>query len=353
MSLHTPDDEPPKDNHSNHSGSRSKAYDAAQLVIGQLFGNGRPDHRKCTKSELRELHGKEKIDPYWSNVTSAIHATLVQLDYHVRFEPGSIEILGEPTERNHRNYHTEGFRVNDNWDGKDRIGECVGTYLNQTDREVFLGPGSSVFHVGRHIEKSVEDRYNTINPAIAAEWASRGPMCNNPPPDQLTVIGGVLDTARFRYPTMRKPDDENRRYSIVVAGADGALVHDKTCALLFRDYSFANITNRFLSMALHSIVICLTSVKMKSENMRTGPHLYLPSRKSVIRKFVVTDAEPEFEIRQKFWQQHEVAILVASGDSSDSEELELSRWPDETIDIHEWRKWGKDLLEIARKRSQG
>lgn len=260
--------------------------------------------KAVTSAEFKSEFGEnDKIRSDWSRVHRAVHAVLSKLDIPVKLvDAGSqnakLVLNGklEPTR-----YTTRGFRPDEEFKKKQRIGELVARYLKDqakigTSRpSVLLGSGSTIYHVGLkmidcgHYESRL---FWTVNVALAAAWCERGEKA---PVDKVTIPEGVLEAKTFRFGAMKPPAWSA---AVVVVGADGCHydAEEETLTLYANEHAIADNTDLFVGNAKHMVIVCLASSKIGGRNM--GPIIH-PPKENIIR-VLVTDAQPSEEIAAVF-----------------------------------------------------
>ncbi len=277
----------------------------------------------------RRKGGKPDFGSLWHRTVHPVAVALPRVGVRVRLESEGLFLESglEPMR-----YHTPAFTP---YDGdaaaKELIGSLVAKRLRALSDDphrlsVFLGGGSTIFHVGREMckiatqaaqsqqtsrgsakaegatrEVAARAPYGqlfwTINVALAADWCES----EFPPAAKVSIPQAVLETRTFRCATIvQKP---SWYAAIVIVGADGCLYHEETdkVVLYANQEEVAQITNGFLESATHSVICCLAKSKMnwqRTEGQNAGPPLVFPFplRKNHLHRYLVTDALPPEEI---------------------------------------------------------
>lgn len=196
-------------------------------------------------------------------------------------------------------FATRQFQSDQDVEAKQRIGELVATFLADESlsgkMSVFLGSGSTVFHVGYQMCKHgpYEQLFATVNIPMAAQWCQD----DHPPVEQVSIPEAVLETRRARLATIQKPSWSP---AIAIVGADGCHydpVKDEVSFYAMNE-SVALNTNLFVKNATDLVIVCLASGKMDfGRNM--GPLIDLPLGTEV-RRALVTDKPPLKAISHAF-----------------------------------------------------
>lgn len=241
-------------------------------------------------------------DDKWSRIRSAILGVLGAFDFPVELKGRSIELpVAEP-----KAFESEFFRPFDDLLAKDQIGMLVSYFLRYvSDRNVLLGSGSTVFHVGRNMIKLVEKHprlrrfrqlFWTVNLALAAELSTT----KSDVISRVSIPEGQLRTMTFRFSQIRPP---SWYCPIVVVGADGCYFDSPdrntlNANLYANEAAVAANTNLFIDKAVDSVICCLASRKIayeQGEGQNAGPHITMPvqaKEKEGVNWYLVTDKEP-------------------------------------------------------------
>ena len=298
-----------------------------------ISGTGSFSHiSKEIAEELIENGTVRKTKEYeadWSRATAAVKVVLETLGFQLAKKTGEMEVLRRPSSST----STTGLRSDVNRVEKKEIGQFVASYLNHTEREVFLGTGSTVLSIGKYITEGADDRYSTINIPLAAEWcyrdqSSADSYTRKHPPKKITLLGGVLDTSMFRYPNLLQ---DEREFAITVFGADGVRFSKESCTPFLRDPEFAKITNDFIKLTQHTVIVCIASEKIQEDLRQTGPVLTLPEDPTV-RRVLVTEREPETRFVRMFEKNDWIVITPDIGWPLIVDGLE----PKTVTDLREW-----------------
>jgi DeoR/GlpR family transcriptional regulator of sugar metabolism len=237
---------------------------------------------------------------------------LTELGYRVSVTGSTIEVgeaLIRPEEPFGKAFATQGFKADTAYDAKKKIGRLVAEYLAKPELQekmsVFLGSGSSVFHIGgamceiaesfRSQDKKspYEQNYVTVNIPLAAYWS----MQLHPPVKEVTLPGGEIDTDQFRFVRQKDP---SRPSAMVVFGADGVYYNPElgTVTLYANSEAIAAITNHYTRTASHSVICCLSSDKMDTRGRNQGPPIVLPGHH--VGRVLVTNQALEKNIGDAF-----------------------------------------------------
>ena len=306
---------------------------ACRFVTETLLAQGECTKKTFTEPSLLSSSGFHEDE--WSRVTSGVIGCLFVQGFKIQKQQKSVVVGKRPSSA----FSTSGLRSDLNRDEKKAIGEFVAGYVRNTEQEVFFGTGSTVLNIGKFIVAGGEERYNTINIPLAAEWCSRDvdsdeSYASGPAPNKITLWGGVLDTPTYRYRSLLQ---DKRSFAVTVVGADGCLYSQEAGQLYVKDEEYAKITNDFLRLAAHSVIVCVAAAKMTVEGpgtlemQRTGALISPPENKN-IRRIIVTDKEPGPEIRGAFSKQDWVILTPEMGwPSIDEDGIELS-----AKGLHHW-----------------
>jgi hypothetical protein len=241
---------------------------------------------------------RPKLNSDWSRDMHAIKATLEELGIEVNIDEDRAALcrLGplEPVR-----YVSRYFESNRDIAAKGRIGELVAKFLRDEElcgrMSVFLGSGSTIFHVGRRMmdHGPYKQLFVTVNVALASLWCE----ADQPPASKISIPEAVLETETFRFATLKRP---GWTPAIAIVGADGCHYdEEKDEVFLFAmDDSIANNTNLFTSSATDLVICCLASGKIDYFGRNMGPRIY-PPRKGV-RLALVTDERPFVTIARAF-----------------------------------------------------
>lgn len=230
----------------------------------------------------------DNLKAAWSRAKNAVETVLASVDMIVQERDATLRLktpLGLPQ------FATAHFQSDQDFEAKQCIGDLVAGFL--ADKElsggmsVFLGSGSTVFHVGyKMCERGpYEQLFATVNIPVAALWCQR----NRPPVEQVSIPEAVLETPRARLATIQKP---SWTPAISIVGADGCHYEPDRDEVSFyaMNESVALNTNLFARNATDLVIVCLASGKMDfGRNM--GPRIDLPRSRGV-RRALVTDKRP-------------------------------------------------------------
>jgi len=253
--------------------------------------------KEFEKRDERDSNRDQRLSPNWHRASHAVRAILQSPQFDVGInkseltltKTGKSQDAGSPADR----YRTTSFHPDVEGGAKQHIGQLIAEFLTNdllAEKTIFLGSGSTVFHVGlamRDSKKHYKQRFVTVNMALAAEW------CMEPeraPVSKISIPGAVLDTQSFRFSTMPGP---GWPLTISIVAADGCFYdRDKKEVVLYgNEESVATNTNLFVQNTQHSVIFCLTGAKLRRGFMRlpnTGPPI-LPPKDDVIRVLVTED----------------------------------------------------------------
>ena len=235
-----------------------------------------------------------KIDPsIWNRAIHAIHAIMLKGGADIELDGAGLVL--KKMEGYHDStlsrYTTESFRPDRESDAKQRIGALVASFLKEPllkGKTIFLGSGSTILHLGLKMCEGgyhYDQRFVTVNIPLAAVWCEK----KDPPVSKINIPEAVLDTHTFRFSTMPGP---GWPLTVSIVGADGCFYdEDKEEVVLYgNEESVATNTTLFVQNTRHSVILCLTSAKIRmgfAQNPNTGPPIS-PPKKGVIR-VLVTD----------------------------------------------------------------
>jgi hypothetical protein len=235
----------------------------------------------------------ERLGPHWNRIIHTVKVTLkmMNVETEIRTRPASIVLKStfEPSE-----YPSKTLKVNEDYDAKVTIGGLVAKYLKKVETSVFLGSGSTVYHVARKMcdNGPYQQRFATVNIPVA------NLLCKHvsPPISRISIPEAVLETGTCRFATMQKP---GWTPATVIVGADGCHYNPRRGDALFyaMDESIAQNTNLFVQDASDLVIVCLTSLKIGFGRDK-GPLIYPPPKG--VRCALVTDKMPHPEIEKAF-----------------------------------------------------
>lgn len=253
---------------------------------------------KVTKADYEEYFKSQDTpvgDDDWSRTSRAVQGALEGIGQAASFDDdGAIVLSSDPEAR----FENRQFKPSENSEQKSRIGWLVAHYLkHRQDRNVMLGSGSTVFHVGKCMCAIASHRnggpyqqlFWTVNIALAAMWCEKSIQA---PVARVQIPKGELRTRTFRYESMDPP---KWNCPIAVVGADGCYFHNDKAALFANEDSIATNTNVFMSSALDSVICCIVSDKLKyvqNEGQNAGPPLENPppvEKRGGVKWYLVTD----------------------------------------------------------------
>ena len=218
-----------------------------------------------------------------------------------------------------KRYDTPSFVSEEDANAKMKIGDLVASFISEEpvkDKSVFLGSGSTIFHVGLRMweyGRHYEQQFWTVNIALAAAWCERFDPALRTPVTQISIPEAVLETHTFRFATMRPP-----RWSpaIAIVSADGCFFKEKEGVVLYGNAeAVAQNTNLFVENATHSVLCCLSSEKIQkgfAEIPNAGPPIFPPTRRSVVRVLVTN--EPPHEVAARAFRAGGWLIVAAQND---------------------------------------
>jgi DeoR/GlpR family transcriptional regulator of sugar metabolism len=241
------------------------------------------------------------LAPIWNRAVHAIYAVLKKQEWHVTLHGTTLTLDDRESVKDRESplarYTTTRFQATSELIAKQRIGELIASFLHEptlSNMTVFLGSGSTVFHVGLKMcegERRYSQRFVTVNIPLVSVWCTQP----NPPVNKISIPEAVLETQTFRFSTMpalRWP------LTISVLGADGCFYDEGKVVLYGNEESVAANTSLFVQNTRHTVLLCLTSSKIKlgfAMNTITGPPISSPKR-DVIR-VVVTDERYENSVQ--------------------------------------------------------
>ena len=227
----------------------------------------------------------ENLNADWSRARNAVKAVFQRLRMNVVEENATLrlEVSIELPQ-----FATEHFQSDQDFEAKQKIGNLVADFLKKVSMSVFLGSGSTVFHVGHKMCKrgKYEQVFFTVNIPLAALWCQQ----KNPPVEQVSMPEAVLETSRGRLATIQKP---RWTPAIAIVGADGFHYDTDKNEISFyaMNESVALNTNVFVKNATDLVIVCMASGKIDfGRNM--GPLIDLP-RSRAVRRALVTDKPPD------------------------------------------------------------
>jgi hypothetical protein len=199
------------------------------------------------------------------------------------------------------------FRPDIDFAFKQKIGQMLATFLKGKRTSVFLGSGSTVFHIANAMKKNGQYKqlFWTVNIALAAALCGM----DDPPVSKISIPEAVLETHSFRFATMQEP---GWAPAMVIVGADGWRFDTEKSEVYFygNEQSVADNTNLFVKNATHSVIYCLDSSKIQAgldPYPNSGPRIHSP-RKGVLR-ILVTNEEPPGQVQEYF--KNDGWIIVA------------------------------------------
>lgn len=225
----------------------------------------------------------------WCRAKNAVKAVFQSLEMSVVEQNATLVLtipIGLPQ------FATEHFQSDQDFEAKQRIGYLVADFLSNKSlsrlMSVFLGSGSTVFHVGYKMceRGKYEQLFFTVNVPLAALWCQQ----KNPPVERVTMPEGVLETDRGRLATIQTP---RWTPATAIVGADGFHFDPNKNEVSFyaMNESVALNTNLFVKNAKDLVVVCMAGSKMGfGRNM--GPLIDLP-RSLGVRRALVTDKHPD------------------------------------------------------------
>jgi hypothetical protein len=225
----------------------------------------------------------------WCRAKNAVKAVFQSLGMNVDEENANLLLtvpIGLPQ------FATEHFQSDQDFEAKQHIGSLVADFLLDQGlsrlMSVFLGSGSTVFHVGYKMCERGKYRqlFFTVNIPLAALWCQQ----KNPPVKKVSIPEAELETDRSRLATIQKP---RWTPAIAIVGADGCHFDPVKKEVFFyaMDIAVAINTNLFVKNATDLVVVCMASRKIGfGTNM--GPLLDLPQNRGV-RRALVTDKPPD------------------------------------------------------------
>lgn len=271
------------------------------------MSNDQPSFRELIQEYASQLCKQRKVlrgnlkDDQWSRVKSGILGVLGAFDYSIDASDKAISLNDpEPTR-----FESEFFRPYDQIESKDKIGKLVAYFLRYVkDRNVLLGSGSTVYHVGKNMIKLVEQhptlkRYRqlfwTVNLALAAELS----ITDKDVISRVSIPEGQLRTMTFRFSRIRRPE---WYCPIAVVSADGCYFEPSKidgeppeANLYANEVAVAENTNLFIDQAVDTVICCLSSSKLEyraGNGQNAGPPIKKPSddpKKKGVNWYLVTD----------------------------------------------------------------
>jgi len=230
----------------------------------------------------------DKLKASWSRAKNAVEIVLASVGMIVE-ERDTTLLLKTPVGL--PQFATAHFQSDQDFEAKQFIGDLVAGFLADEElsggMSVFLGSGSTVFHVGyKMCERGpYEQLFATVNIPVAALWCQR----NRPPVEQVSIPQAVLETPRARLATIQKP---SWTPAIAIVGADGCHYEPDRDEVSFyaMNESVALNTNLFAKNATDLVIVCIASGKLDF-GRNVGPRIDLPRSRGV-RRALVTDERP-------------------------------------------------------------
>lgn len=317
--------------------SESKIEIHCAWIANQLRDRG-----VATKAEFENQfrhEAKKNLGPDWSNAKYAtigvFNAQGVKLD---NAKTDEIRLSGPFPRSMHSSPR---FRPDEDYSSKQRIGRLVAGFLKDKKIAVFLGSGSTVYHVGIAMcELGPYDQLLwTVNIPLASHWCE----VKNPPVAGISIPEAVLETKTYRFATMKPPGWAS---AMVIVGVDGIRYDRKGEVYLYgNEQSTADNTNLFVENATHSVIYCLTSRKVHfGPFSNSGPRINPPS-KGILR-VLVTDKPLSRDVGDAFrkddwiivaeendWKQVET-ILADAGSPEQQKKRRLTAGGSE-VSVHD------------------
>jgi hypothetical protein len=275
----------------------------ADLV--EKFNPKGKDFDNLPEREKKE-HEKEseRLQSNWTRAAQAIRAVLEAQNAPLRGDvvgpnlalTESILAYNDPV----RHYVTETFRPDLDEAGKSKIGRLIAGFLRHPQlrgKTIFLGSGSTVFHVGRQMRETkhhYDQRFMTVNIPLVAYWCEKREKDSPPPVSNVSIPEAVLGTENYRFSTM---PGTGYPITVSIVGADGCL-YDRTkkeVGFYGNEESVAKNTSLFVQNTRHTVLFCLTSEKVRKGFAVlpiTGPPITPPSSQ-VIRVLVTDEKEKD------------------------------------------------------------
>ena len=285
---------------------KGKLQQRAEWICIQLASNKSVSLKEFTDfcSQMAKEPGEKSVKPEnlaseWSKLAWGIASALTHVGYSVSFEDGDTPDDGKSLKCPQfevARYKSDAFLVYDKPEKKKKIGNLVAFFLREKieRRSVFLGSGSTVFWVGRAMfeqKVSFEHLFYSINIPLICYWAELSKEGTVPPVKSVKIPEGSFQIAEFRYGPMRELQRQ-REVGVAVVGADGCRYDPKSASvsLYANSEDVGNNTNSITDMAVHAVVVCLTSDKI-SEDPGKGPGPTISGR-SGVTGILVTDEDP-------------------------------------------------------------
>ena len=261
-----------------------------EWICNRLRETGTVLREQFLKHFLEGNPGKlDTLKADWCRAKSAVKAVFQSLGMDVVEENATLRLtvpIGLPQ------FATEHFQSDQDFEAKQHIGSLVADFLANKAlsrlMSVFLGSGSTVFHVGYKMcgREKYGQLFFTVNIPLVALWCQQ----KNPPVEKVGIPEAVVEIDRNRLATIQKP---RWTPAIAIVGADGCHYDPDKNEVSFyaMNEAVAINTELFVKNASDLVVVCMASRKI-GFGTNNGP-LINPPRSRGVRRALVTDKPPD------------------------------------------------------------
>jgi hypothetical protein len=250
------------------------------------------------------------VTPGWSQLSRYAHDLLQAAGISVKWDTESGEkVLVLEGDWEPQIFPSNGFALNQDLDAKQQIGDLLGDFLDTLKVEsAFFGSGSTIFTAGRKLQKRAGGfgpirRVMCINIPLICYWCQGTPDAKGAL-NHIEIPGGVLDRRSLRFNSLADSSPPWHP-ALAIVGADGCVYDAETPQLYAQENYVAEITNRFVRKARHTLIVCIARSKLgegpisRGRQQDCGPYILQPES-SATQKVIITDECPDEAIHRCF-----------------------------------------------------